>query len=418
MGNLKKLKTLVLALCILFSVLVLGNTEVYAESIYSQFSINLYQTKMTLYLNQTDSSQYASIRYSTFGYSDTDFQNAIDKIYKDFTWKTSDDSVVSFVTTRHYDENGTISYETSGKIKPETGRITLIGLSEGTATITLTSSILNQSYQFKVTVKNAELDCDDEVFYDNNRYTFRMRGNATGLCYSSSDKSVAVVNKITGVVKTKKTGTTTISCIANDGKTYTYKLKVKKSGLSYKKLTTYYYTGLAKGNYTHFPLVAAGIDVKSWKSSNPKVCKVKNLGHVGYLQMMGTGKCTITCTSKNGKTYKCKLTVVGGKKWGGLSNGYLPTLSTIKKHGYFKDIHSVRDYGDVVVSIVEYDHKINLGNGNKPLTVTDADNSKKILTTRYPDASIKLAGGGDYLCFTNDDGKKSGRIWWMCYYVE
>lgn len=420
MGNLKKLKALTLALCMVISMLFTGTIDVYADSIYSNMGLRFHCSEMTIYLNQTDTSQYVAISYSGNSYSDSVFQKASDKIRSNLVCKSSNASVVSFVTATNYDVDGNASYETSGKIKlsPQNSVLTLLGVSEGTATITVKSSLLNKSYKFKVTVKNAELSCGDEIFYTNNNYTFAMKGNATSVSYSSSNKSVATINKTTGLAKTKKAGTTTISCTADNGKTYTYKMKVRKSGLNYSKLTTYYYTGFRKGCYTYFPLVAAGIDVKSWKSSNTKVCKIENFGRVGRLKMLGTGKTTITCTSKSGKKYTCKVTVVGGKKWGGLSGGYQPTLSTVKKHGYFKDINSVMDYGDVIVSIAEYDHKINLGNGNKRLSITDTEKGMEILRKRYPTSTIKSAGGGDYLCFTSDNRKKIGRIWYTCYYAE
>ena len=420
MSNLKKAKALVLSICLVFSVLFTSTTEVCADSIYSSFSISLHRSDMTIYLNQPDYSQYMSTTYSYGGaYTDAQIDKAREKICNDLVYKSSDASVVSFVTKTTYDAEGNETYKTAGKIKPGNARIILLGKSEGTATITVKSSVLNQTCKFKVTVKNAELDCENDVYYANNKYTFSMKGNATGVSYSSSNKSVAIISKTTGLVKTKKAGTTTISCVADDGKKYTYKMKVKKPGLNYTKLTTYYYTGLKEDCYTYFSLVAAGIDVKSWKSSNKKVCDVENYGRVGRLKMLGTGKTTITCTSKSGKKYTCKITVVGGKQWGGLSHGYRPTLSTIKKHGYYKDINAVRDYGDVICAIVEDHHEINLGNGNKNLDLADTYNDmRKILNDRYPDKWASDIGSGDYLIFTSDDGKKSGRLRQICYYVD
>ena len=221
-------------------------------------------------------------------------------------------------------------------------------------------------------------------------------------------------------MKAKKAGKTTISCIGSDGLTYSYDIKIEKAGLNYKKLTTYYYTGFRKGCYSHFPLVAKGIQVKKWKSSNKKVCKVINTDGVGLLQMRGTGKCTITCVAKNGKKYKCKLTVVGGKSWGGLSGGYSPTVSALKKHGYYNDINSIMDYGNVIVTIEEYDHEINLKNGNKRFKRMEAqEKAEKILAMRYPDKNVASVNGlGDHLCFTNNKGNKIGRIWVSCHYVN
>lgn len=417
MKNIKRVKAFLVALCMMCSVLLSGNAEAQAKSVYSCFRLGLSKTEMTLYLNQTDYSLGASISWSTGSYSDSALQKANEKIRKNLTWQSSNPSVVGFVTERNWDMEGNATYKTAGSIAPGNQGITLLALAEGTSTITVKSDILKQSYKCKITVKNAELTCDDKLYYEKNTYNFCIKGNATGVSYSSSNPVMAVVDEKTGVVATKKTGTVTISCVADDGKTYTCKLKIKKRGLSYTKLTTYYYTGFRKGCYTYFPLVAEGIEVKSWKSSNKKVCKIEKIGNVGRLKMLKTGKVTITCTGKDGAKYKCKVTVVGGKKWGGLNNGYRPKLSTIKKHGYFKDINSVMDYGDVVVCMYEYDHKIKLGNGNKRLTKKEIAAAEEILENRYPNKTIQRFGG-DYLCFTNNDGKKYGRIWYSCCYVE
>lgn len=418
MKKIKGIKVRILALCIVLSILVTDKREVHAEGIHSSFSMSFSVDDITLYVNQEEYLLSAWISYMhTDGYSDSDVEKAREKIKKDLTWKSSDASVVGFVTSKRYDIEGNKTYETVGKLSSGEQSAWLYALSEGTATITVKSSILNQSCKCKVTVKNAELTCGDKVFYEKNNYTFSMKGNAVGVSYASSNEEVAVVDEKTGVVKTKKTGEATISCIADNGETYTYKMQVKKRGLSYTKLTTYYYTGFTKGAYTYFPLVAKGIVVKSWKSSNKKICKVEKCGSLGRLKMLGTGKATITCTGKDGTKFKCKLTVVGGKKWGGLNGGYRPTLSTLKKHGYFKDINSVMDYGDVVIYIEEIDHEINLGNGNKRLTTKEKEKAEKILGNRYPGKFIGLTGG-DYLCFTSDNGKKGGRIQYTCYYVD
>ena len=407
----------------------IGKTEASAADIYSLFNLYINKTSMTLYTNQPDMTLYGGTGHTILDkYSEKQYTAAEKKITDDLVWSTSNASVVQFVTNYiHYtDVDGTVTttYDTAKKLSKSlgnySGMVNLVGLSEGTATVTLKSKKLNSSVKCKVTVKNAEIKADNTSFYANNTYTFSMYGNTTAVSYRSSNTKVATIDEATGVMKTKKDGSTTISCLGENGKTYTYKVKVKKQGLNYKKLTTYYYTGLREGCYTAFPLVAEGIDVKSWKSSNKKVCKVNNYGSIGELQMTGTGKCTITCTAKNGKTYKCNLTVVGGKSWGGLNNGYRPTLSTLKKHGYYNDINKILDYGKVIVTILEYDHKIDLKNGNKKMTMQDSYDASKILAERYPGATIQSVGQGlgDYLLFTNDKKTKSGRIWVNCYYVE
>ena len=406
----RKSTTLLTTLCMICFLLISGSIDVHAKSNYSAYELKLTRTSMTLYVNETH-----FLGAGVSGPSSNDFDEISNKIKGNLTWKSSNPSIIGFVTDTGCDTEGNTTYQTSGSISPEDGRVTLLALKEGTSTITVKSSVLNKSYKCKITVKNAELTCDDDVYYEKNTYNFSVRGNATGICYSSSNPKVAVIDEKTGVVTTKKKGETTLSCVADDGKTYTYKLTVNKRGLSYTKLTTYYYTGLS--SYHHFPLVAKGIDVKKWKSSNNKVCKVKKIGNIGLLEMRRTGNATITCIGKDGKQYKCKLTVAGGKTWGGLNGGYRPKLSTVKKHGYFKDINAVMDYGNVVVCILETENEFSLKNGNKHLSEKQRTEAEMILKNRYPNSTVHRSFS-DHLIFTNDSGEKTGRISYYYYYVD
>ncbi len=418
MKKIYKFYALTLILSLLLGILSTGNITANAASIYSQMTLNISRNKLTIYTNIPEDFIYPSIGHFYSGsnkYSQSAIDSAREKIQNDLVYTTSNPSVVCFCTYTYHHANGEDTYETTDKITSGKSVGNLLGLSEGSATITIKSSILNKTLKIKITVKDAELFCTDSAYYENNTYNFTMKGKVAATSYTSSNEAVACVNASTGAVTTKKPGTATISCLADNGKTYKQKIKIQKCGLSYTKLTTYYYTGFKKGCYTYFPLVAKGIHVKSWKSSNKKICKVIKYGRLGKLQMLGTGKCTITCTSKEGKKYKCKLTVVGGKKWGGLNGGYQPTLSTIKKHGYFKDINTVKDYGDVIVIIKEYDHQIKLGNGNKKLP---DDIERLAMNEHYDDGKTYTYFSGDYLCFKSNDGKKYGRIWCTCYYVE
>lgn len=130
----------------------------------------------------------------------------------------------------------------------------------------------------------------------------------------------------------------------------------------------------------------------------------------------GVGKCTITCTAKSGKTYQCKLTVVGGKKWGGLSNGYRPKLSDVKKHGYIKDINTVQDYGSVIVVLYDIDNVIKWNSHKKPASEV-LDQQMSTLQQRYPGREIGVGGNDLVLCYS-DDGKQYGRPSVYYYYVK
>lgn len=417
----KNTKMIIRALCMLLvGIFMLSGESVQAkDSIYKNMRFVLYRSQCTAYVNQ---EQYGTNLYATSisnsgASSQKEQETAREKVNESLVWTTSDESVLAFVSDYEYHEDGTMTPVFSKTLKgKEWVTPKWMGRREGTVNVTLSSSVLNQKITCKVTVKDAELTCEDGAFYSGEKYTFRMKGNAGQKSFSSSNTKIATVDISTGVVIAKKAGTVTISCLADNGKTYSYKMKIQKPGLSYKKLTSYYFTGFRKGSYSTFPLVAKGIDIKKWKSSNSKVVKVIKKGNVGVLQIHKTGKTTITCVAKNGKKYTCKVTIVGGKPWSGLSGGYRPTKATVKKHGYYKDINTIKDFGKVVYYVIDYNKQIKYKNGEKTRTWTEAEEeARQILASRYPNRIINIASGGDLLIFK--DGKKSARLATGCYYV-
>lgn len=414
----KKLLCLLLIVVTAFTGIFITPTEASAKNdIYSTIEMKWDISKCTIYTGQEYRfSTGVSTRYYTSDkYKQDDYSKACEKIWADWTWTSSDNSIVTFISSRSY-ENGIVTPTLSDTLKGN-GYPSLMGLKPGTAKITITSSILGTSLSCKVTVKDAELCCKDGVFYSNNEYAFQLKGNTTALRYTSSKPEVATVDETTGIVTALKKGKTTISCEAADGNTYKKTINIKKPGLSYSKITSYYFSGFREGAYSQFPIVAKGIDVKKWKSSNNKVVKVIQKANVGVLEIHGTGKCTVTCTDTSGKTYKCKVTIVGGKPWSGLNSGYRPTITEVKKHGYYNDINKVQDFGNVVFFVVDYGKEIDLKNGNKKMDVDTAEKkAKELLANRYPDKQIAYACSGDLLGFTS--GKQYGRLWVGCYYVE
>ena len=406
MGRKSKARRAILVIAII-SMLIIQIEPAYAKSTDDKLTVSLNITKYTAYINRKcEPCITISGRYSTEA-----GKKQYDKMMQKVIWKTSDPTVVRFVNETYVNEEYylTDTYEGIGP--------TLMGVKEGKAKITATFKNSSKTVSCEITVKNAELTCEDDVFYTGNTYPFSLKGNATPVKYASEDTGIASINETTGELKTKKSGTTTITCLAEDGQTYSKKIKVQKAGLNYQKITSYYFTGFRKGKYSTFPIVAKGIDVKSWKSSNNKVVKVKKKANIGVLEIHGTGKCTVTCTAKNGKTYKCVVTIVGGKPWSGLSNGYAPDISEVKKHGYYNDINKIQDYGNVVFYIVDYGKKIDYKNGNKKRDIEEAEKeAMKILQNRYPDKDVYSAVSGDLLGFHS--GKNYGRLWCGCYYVK
>lgn len=159
MGNSKKWKALVLSLCMVMSVLLGGTTEVYAaNNVYEYMGIELDESPMTIYTNQID-SKFVSISSTCHSGNEDDYDAMMEKILKNTVCTSSDESVVSFLTEQIYDdETGEMLNKTSGKINLQNGCLfTLLGVSPGTATITVKSDILNETFKFKVTVKDAGL---------------------------------------------------------------------------------------------------------------------------------------------------------------------------------------------------------------------------------------------------------------------
>ncbi len=126
--------------------------------------------------------------------------------------------------------------------------------------------------------------------------TLQVTGTKAKVRWSSSNKKVAKVNakgKVTGV----KAGTATIKATVNK-KTYSCKVTVKSSGLDQTKVT------LEVGKTAKIKLY--GTKIKS-VSSNKKAVAV--ISKKGKITAKKAGSCVLTIVGKNGKKYKCKVTV-------------------------------------------------------------------------------------------------------------
>ncbi|MCL2023149.1 MAG: Ig-like domain-containing protein [Oscillospiraceae bacterium] len=122
--------------------------------------------------------------------------------------------------------------------------------------------------------------------------------------YTSSDKTVATVNK-NGKVIALKAGTTIIKAKSN-GKTAKYTLVVKKApkSVALKKAT------VNKGKKIDLTAILpknAASNKMTWTSSNKKVATVDKT--TGRVTAKRKGTTNITVTTFNGKTATCKVTV-------------------------------------------------------------------------------------------------------------
>lgn len=118
------------------------------------------------------------------------------------------------------------------------------------------------------------------------------------LKWSSDNSAVASVNRKTGKITAKSTGTATITVMTSSGKTATVEVTVV--GLNISKLVTEEYT-----TYTSALSVEGATATVTWRSDNPLVAVVYSDGTVST---RGAGTCTITATV-NGRRLYCKVIV-------------------------------------------------------------------------------------------------------------
>lgn len=438
---------LTLALCSIVTVFYPGSVHAKAldikDGLEMQFDVSQYTVYVVPDHIRADETQviHQTIPFVNFNMSSENYQKytkyygdnytdkymaAVNELQCSLKYKSSDESILAFIEYNYgLDEEGNYGsnaiYHKTFQASKDRVFPTIEARKPGTVTLTVSSDTPKKKATIKIVVKDAEYTCDDTQFYVGNTYDFSLRSYDDYLkatSFVSSDPSIATVDK-SGKVTTKKKGKVSVTCTAENGKRYSQTLNIKEGGLNYKTLITYYFTGMQKGYYSTFPLIAYGLNVKSWKSSNTKVIKVSKKGpNIGMLSIRGTGKSTITCTTKSGKKYTCKVTVKGGKTWSGLNNGYRPPFKEVKQSGWYKDLNAIRDYGNVVFFCIDYAKEIKYDNGNKfKKTWTEAEQiAEQILHERYPDKQVKTAQCSDYVGFYV--GKKYARIAIGCYYVE
>ena len=223
-------------------------------------------------------------------------ENAIDK---KITWKSSDTKVATV------DKNGKV---TANKKKT------------GSATITA-NTVNGKTASYKVTV--VKKDTKMKKFKLNKSAalplvagkTFQLKATPTPakatsavITYSSNKSSVAKVDAA-GRITAGKPGTATITA-KMAGKKIKLTVRVGTVGATKIKLNKTNISLKAKMSYT---LIVKSIAPKAtspntitWKSSNKKIATVNSKGAVKGIKK---GKVTITATTWNGKTAKCKVTV-------------------------------------------------------------------------------------------------------------
>ncbi|MEE1125559.1 MAG: Ig-like domain-containing protein [Acutalibacteraceae bacterium] len=162
---------------------------------------------------------------------------------------------------------------------------------------------------------NVMLAKESAVISKNNTYTVHLAEGLIkeklNLKWSSDNTKVATVSK-NGVVTAVSAGTANISCVNLDNKSSdtikitvsapVYATEVKLDKSSYMMTAT---GELLKLNAELLPKNNVTNTKLNWSTSDKSVATVKD----GVVTAVSEGKATITCTTANGKTAKCEITV-------------------------------------------------------------------------------------------------------------
>ena len=123
-----------------------------------------------------------------------------------------------------------------------------------------------------------------------------------GTTWSSDNSSVASVNRKTGSITARATGTANITVMTDNGKTAVVEVNV--IGLNFTELTIEQYT-----NYDSYLIVEGTSSKVNWSIDNPSVAKITKVGNSSLrISSRALGKATITATV-DGRKLKCRITV-------------------------------------------------------------------------------------------------------------
>ena len=207
--------------------------------------------------------------------------------------------------------------------------------------------------------------------------TLKVVGTNKKVSWTTSDKKIATVSS-KGKVTAKKEGKVTITAKVSK-KTYKCTVTVKKPSISATKKTVY----IGKP----YTLKLNGTTIKSVKSSNTKVATVDKKGKV-VAKKVGTA--TITLKGKNGKSYKCAVTV---KK---------PYINATKKTLKEGESYTLKLTGTDIKSV---------STSNKKIATVSKEG--KVVAKKVGTATITLKGknGKSYKCTVKVQHKwNSGKI--------
>ena len=202
------------------------------------------------------------------------------------------------------DENGFVTGISNGDV-------TITATTENGKTATWNVTVISTPLSIGLDKENVTLDISTNKTYQFKATIYPSTANTDiGLTWSSSDNSVATVNK-DGVVTGVKNGTTVITVVTENKKVTSASVTVQTSPtsitLSTNKIVLEKYTNK---NYQLKAIVRptnANVYTNvSWTSSNNGIVTVNGNG---YVTAIGTGTATITATTGNGLSAKCTVVV-------------------------------------------------------------------------------------------------------------
>ena len=202
------------------------------------------------------------------------------------------------------DENGFVTGISNGDV-------TITATTENGKTATWNVTVISTPLSIGLDKENVTLDISTNKTYQFKATIYPSTANTDiGLTWSSSDNSVATVNK-DGVVTGVKNGTTVITVVTENKKVTSASVTVQTSPtsitLSTNKIVLEKYTNK---NYqlkaTVRPTNANVYTNVSWTSSNNGIVTVNGNG---YVTAIGTGTATITATTGNGLSARCTVVV-------------------------------------------------------------------------------------------------------------
>ena len=159
----------------------------------------------------------------------------------------------------------------------------------------------------KVQAATVKLNTTKKTLYVGKTQQLTLKNYKKTVLWTSSDKSVASVDS-SGLVTALKKGSATITATTAKGSTFTCTIKVKNPYVSPKTAT------LKVGETLQLKVV--GAKAVSWSSSSKSYAKVgKTTGLVTAVKARDS-VVTIKAKCDNGKTYKCKVTVIAADNAG------------------------------------------------------------------------------------------------------